>query len=138
MSTKGAIGRNSYIAQGSTKLAKMKSFSFSGGNTTLDMSSFGDEWDNLEYGVGNYTISCEAIFVSDSTGAAVFKTAYVNKAHLDDLKFYIDASSYIQCDTADEEASMLVTGFNVNTDNGSVVSVSITLSGSGAVDITIA
>lgn len=129
-----ALGRNARIKKNNVEIAKCTSGTFSGGSSTIDLSTLGDSWDKFDVGMNNYTMTINTLMVTTSTEQNALFTAWAGKTKLTDLEIYIDSTTSIVVDTAtDTEAGMFITGYNVNFDNGSAVGVEITIQGSGPI-----
>lgn len=106
------IGRKAKVVLGTYTVAEQSTWAMSGlTNETLDKSVFEDEIRTYEFGIGDYgTITFSGFYdPTDTTGQVLLRSAALNKSKIQDLKLYIDATSYWTAKTTSVTGEILVT-----------------------------
>ena len=126
------LGRESRIKLDSTVIARMTSFDFTIENETLDITSFGDSWNKFCKGMSSWTASIGGHLDLDDASQSTLVAAAENGTLINNLRFYIDTTNYFAVDLVeDSEAGLYIDSYNVTSDNNSVVSFTMSVTGSG-------
>jgi len=126
------LGRESRIKLDGVVVARMTSFDITISNDTLDITSFGDEWTKFCRGMQSWTGSVSGHLDLDNTEQAAFVAAAENGTLVDGLSFWVDSTTYFASDlVTDPEAGLYIDSYNVTSDNNSIVSFTMSLTGNG-------
>ncbi len=132
MSCPVKLGRESRIKLDGVVVARMTSFDISISNDMVDITSFGDEWNKFCRGMQGWTGSVAGHLDLDNTEQAAFVAAAENGTLVSGLTFWVDSTTYFASDlVADSEAGLYIDTYNVTTDNNSIVSFTMNLTGNG-------
>lgn len=91
------VGYKASVKLGSDTVSEMGTWSLDGITVDLlDATSFGDEFKEYVLGVGDYgTVSFGGFYnMTDTTGQKVLWSALENKSKINNIRFYIDNTSY--------------------------------------------
>jgi len=128
------LGRNARIKLNTTTIARMTSFDVTINNATLDITSFGDEWAKFCRGMQSWTGSITGHLDLDDASQGTLVAAAEGGTLIDNLRFYIDSTTYFASDlVADPEAGLYIDSYNFTSDNNSVVSFSMSVTGNGPI-----
>jgi predicted secreted protein len=126
------LGRNSRVKLNGVTVARMKSFSLSENNETLDVTSFGDTHLKYERGMQSWTASISGHMDVDDASQSTLRTAARAGSKLTDLELYVDSTAYYSCDTdTDAEACCIISSFSRNAEHNGIVSFDMEVTGSG-------
>ena len=132
MSCPVKLGRDSRIKLDEVTIARMTSFDFTIENETLDITSFGDTWNKFCRGMQSWTASIGGHLDLDDASQATLVGAAENGTLINNLRFYVDSTTYFASDlVADSEAGLYIDSYNVTSDNNSVVSFTMSVTGNG-------
>lgn len=131
------LGRNASVKIGTVTVANLSEWTLDLSSDPIVQAVFGSTWDKTH---GLSTTSWSGSFsglldISDTTGQEVLSDAFVNGTLVDDLRLYINSTTYWAPDTAtDSAAGCYITSYSVNTVQGDVIKVSVSFTGTGPVD----
>jgi hypothetical protein len=130
------VGKIGSVKLGTYDIAEMGVWSLSGmTNEMLEHSKFGDEEKEFEFGIADYgTISFNGHFdMSDTNGQKLLESAHMNKSKItNDLKFYIDNTSYYTVDVTNNSASaFLMQTITIGFDKSGIGTISFQVKVSG-------
>lgn len=126
------LGRNARIKLGGTVIARMTSMDVTINNDTIDITSFGDEWMKFCRGMQSWTATVNGHLDLGDASQSTLETAARAGTLVNNLQFFIDATNYFASDiVTDTEAGMFIDSYNFTGDNNSVVSFSMSVTGSG-------
>lgn len=126
------LGRNARIKLDNTTIARMTSFEITHNSQTIDITSFGDRFSKFASGMLSWTGTITGHMDLDDASQSTLDTAARAGNTIANMRFYIDATTWFQCDTAtDAEANLIIDSYSFNTDNNSVVSFTMSVTGSG-------
>jgi hypothetical protein len=129
------LGREASIKKNDVLIAHMKSFSLTINNGTIDVAEFGTEWAKFKRGMQSWTAQISGYYDRESTEQTALTEAARLGTEINDLSFYVDATSNFFIDTVtDVEACCIVASFTITADNGSVVAFDMQVTGSGPID----
>lgn len=128
-------GRNASVKKGTYTVAEFVSWSLKLGNDEIDTSAFGSTWKKTDVGQRGWSLSVEGHYdPSDTDGQKALETAWANGSLVNDVKLYVDNTSYWVPDvTTDASAGGRVTDYECSMENKGVGKMSMTLSGSGPI-----
>jgi len=128
-------GREATVKKGTYTVAEFASWSLDLSNDEIDTTAFGSTWKKSDVGMRGWTLAVEGHYdPSDTTGQRALETAWAGGTLVNDVKLYVDSSSYWIPDvTTDSDAGGRVTSFALNQAHDAVAGISMTLSGSGPV-----
>ena len=127
-----SLGRNARIKLDEVVIAKMKSFDLTINNGTIDITSFGDQWAKFCVGMRSWTATITGSLDLDDVSQSTLLDANESGDALTNLRFYVDTTSYYACDLiTDPEAGIIIDSYGVTADNESVVSFTMSVTGSG-------
>jgi len=130
MATK--LGRNARIAIDNTIVARMTSMSVSYGRVVIDITSFGDVLAKFKSGMGSWKASFAGHLDVDDANQQLLVQSAEEGTELQTLEFWIDSTSYYTMDIdEDPEAAAFIDTYEWTTDNNSVVSFTMSVTGSG-------
>jgi hypothetical protein len=110
----------------------MTSFDVTYNNETIDITSFGDESAKFCRGMQSWVANVAGHLDVDDPQQAALVDAAEEGTMLDNLRFYVDGTSYFTVDlVADSEAGCIIDSYNFTADNNSVVSFTMSVTGSG-------
>ena len=126
------LGRNARIKLGTVTIARMTSMDVTISNDTIDITSFGDEWAKFCRGMQSWTASIAGHLDLDDVSQAALVDAAEGGTLINDLRFYIDSTTYFASDlVTDAEAGLYIDSYNFTADNNSVVSFTMSVTGNG-------
>lgn len=126
------LGRNSRIKLNSVTVARMKSFSITENNETLDVTSFGDTHLKYERGMQSWTASISGHLDVDDASQQTLRTAAREGTKVTDIEFYVDTTAYYFCDTvADSESCCIIASYTRTGEHNGIVSFDMEVTGSG-------
>jgi len=126
------LGRNARIKLDGTVVARMTSMDITINNDTIDITSFGDEWMKFCRGMQSWTGTVNGYLDLDNAQQSTLVTAAEAGTLVSTLSFWVDSTTYFSSDLVeDSEAGMYIDSYNFTADNNSVVSFSMSLTGSG-------
>ena len=132
MSCPVKLGRDSRIKLDEVTIARMTSFDFTIENETLDITSFGDTWNKFCRGMQSWTASIGGHLDLDDASQATLVEAAEGGTLINNLRFYVDSTTYFASDLVeDSEAGLYIDSYNVTSDNNSVVSFTMSVTGNG-------
>lgn len=133
MSTKS--GRYHTIKKGTYTVSELGSFRLAMNTPEIDTSSFGSTWSKSDVGMKKWTLSISGFCdPTDTNGQAALEAAYMDGSLVNDLKVYVDNTSYWVPDvTTDSDAGGRITSYEIGGDKAGVASLSMTLTGSGPI-----
>jgi len=128
-------GRNATVKKGTYTVAEMVSWDLDLSNEEIDTSAFGDTWGKSDVGQRKWSLSFEGHYdPTDTNGQVAIETAWAGGTLINDIKLYVDNTSYWVPDTTtDASSGGRVTEYKVGLAHNGVASISVTLSGSGAI-----
>lgn len=138
-------GRNARITVGSAEtekiIAEMSDWLINRQAAEIDTTAFGDGWSKSDVGMLSYSGSFKGSFdPTDNEGQGVLKTAFESGDLINDIRFYIEYTDsvggtlhYLAPRTGDENG-IRITGMDVAIDKGGVGSLSVSFTGSGAIE----
>jgi predicted secreted protein len=128
-------GRNADVKKGTYVVAELASWSLDLSNDEIDTTAFGSTWKKSDVGMRGWSVSVEGHYdPSDTNGQGAIETAWANGSLINDIKLYIDNTSYWIPDvTTDSNAGGRVTSYAVGQAHDGVASISFTLAGSGPI-----
>jgi len=132
------VGKNSKFALGANKVSLMGQWSMSGVSVDLlDNSEFGDDYKQFLIGQKDGgEISISGFYDStDSNGQEALIAANLADTQLTDVRCYIDGTSYWIPKTSSPASYCLVTAWNVEASLTGLVTASLTLKISGAMEL---
>jgi len=134
------IGKRGKVTVGASTVVGIGTWSINGIQADqIDASALGDEWKQYEFGMKDGgDVSFNGHFdPDDSTGQAKVYEANLYNSHLEDLRFYIDSTSYFEpCQTTGYfsptlttgaptcKSSVTITSYQIQKDKGGLDSVS--------------
>lgn len=133
MSTKN--GRNASVKKGTYTVAELASWDLDLSNDEIDTSAFGDTWGKSDVGQRKWSASVSGFYdPTDTNGQTAIETAWADGSLINDIKFYVDNTSYWIPDvTTDSDAGGRVTSYALGQAKDGVASINFTLSGSGPI-----
>ena len=130
MATK--LGRNARLRIDGTTVARMTSMSISYGREVIDITSFGDVLAKFRSGMGNWKGSFAGHLDVDDANQQLLVQSAEEGTELQNVEWWMDATSYYTMDIAeDPEAACFIDTYEWTTDNNSVVSFTMSVTGSG-------
>jgi len=128
-------GRNASVKKGTYTVAEIASWSLDLSNDEIDTTSMGSTWKKSDVGMRGWSLSVEGHYdPSDGDGQGAIETAWANGSLINDIKLYVDNTSYWVPDvTTDSDAGGRVTAYAVSQAHDTVAGISFTLSGSGPI-----
>ena len=133
-------GRNARITVNSSAteaiIAEMSDWSINRKAAEIDTTAFGDGWSKSDVGMLSFSGSFKGSFdPTDAAGQGVLKTAFEAGSLISDIKFYLDYKSvtkrYL---TPAVGAGIRITSMDVSIDKNGVGQLSVSFSGSGAIE----
>ena len=126
------LGRNARIKLDQEVVARMTSMDVTINNETIDITAFGDEWAKFCRGMQSWTATVNGHLDLDDAFQSTLVDAAEDGTLVDNLRFYTDSTTYFTSDVVtDTEAGCYIDSFNFTADNNSVVSFSMSVTGSG-------
>lgn len=131
------LGKNAKIQIGANEVARMNSFNFTVTNTTVPTDSFGDDFDKSVIVKQGWSASIEGYYDDDDTYNSNLQSLALSGGEIDDLRLYVDSSSYYAPDTVtDTEATAIIESFNPTAEKSGIVSFTMAIKGSGPIKKT--
>ena len=128
------LGRNARIKLDTTNVGRMTSMDFTNTNEMIDITSFGDESAKFCRGMKAWTATISGHLDLADVPQAELVDASLAGTLVDNLRLYIDATNYFASDViTDSEAGMYIDSYNWSTDNNSVVSFTMNITGNGPI-----
>lgn len=138
-------GRNARITVGSAGsekiIAEMSDWSINRKAAEIDTTAFGDGWSKSDVGMLSYSGSFKGFFdPTDTTGQGVLKTAFEDGTIINDIRFYIEYSAttggtlHYLAPVTGVDNGIRITSMDVSIDKNGVGSLSVSFSGSGAIE----
>ena len=122
------LGRNSRIKLEDSTVARMKSFSITENNETLDVTSFGDTHLKYERGMQSWTASISGHLDVSDASQQTLRTAAREGTKLASIRFYVDTTAYYYCDVVtDSEAACIISSYTRNAEHNGIVSFDMEL-----------
>lgn len=133
MATKN--GRNASVKKGTYTVAEMASWDLDLSNAEIDTTAFGSTWGKSDVGFRKWTLTVSGFYdPTDTNGQKALETAWAGGSLVNDVKAYVDNTSYWVPDvTTDSAAGGRVTAYRLGQTKDGVASVNFTLSGSGPI-----
>ncbi len=129
-----SLGRNARIKLDTTVIGRMTAFNLTISNDLIDITSFGDESAKFCRGMKAWTATIDGHLDLDDVSQATLVDAANNGTLISDLRFYLDSTNYYASDLVeDSEAGVYIDSYNPGTDNNSVVSFSMNVTGNGPI-----
>ena len=126
------LGRNSRIKLDNVTVARMKSFTITENNETLDVTSFGDTHMKYERGFQSWTASISGHFDVADASQQTLRTAARQGTKVSDIQFFVDTTAYYYIDTVtDPEACCIISSYTRNAEYNGIVSFDMEVTGSG-------
>ena len=126
------LGRNARIKLDEVTIARMTSMDVNINNSTIDITSFGDNWMKFCLGMQAWTATITGHLDLDDVSQATLVDAAENGTLINNLRFYIDSTNYFAANLVeDAEAGLYIDSYNFTADNNSVVSFSMSVTGNG-------
>jgi len=126
------LGRNARIKLGTVTIARMTSMDVNINNSTIDITSFGDDWMKFCLGMQAWTATITGHLDLDDASQSTLVAAAENGTLITNLRFYIDSTNYFASNLIeDSEAGLYIDTYNFTADNNSVVSFSMSVTGNG-------
>ena len=126
------LGRLSRIKLNGVVVAKMNSMSITFNNATIDITSFGDEVAKFARAMRSWTASISGFYNKLDASQNTLLTAAEDGDENADVEFYLDSTAHYKVDViSDSEATVIFDSLTVTSDNNSVVSFDLSLTGSG-------
>jgi len=123
------LGVNARIKIATTVVARMRSWNLTVNGEMIDISEFGDEWINNAMGMKSWSASIEGMVDLADTQQDTLRTAATAGTKLTTLRFYVDGTEYYLGDC-------YITSYTVTAENKSVVTFTMTLTGSSSLALT--
>ena len=135
-------GRNARITVNSSAteaiIAEMSDWSINRKAAEIDTTSFGDGWSKSDVGMLSYSGSFKGSFdPTDTAGQGVLKTAFEDGTIVNDIRFYYEhteASKRWLAPVTGAANGIRVTSMDVSIDKNGVGQLSVSFTGSGAVE----
>ena len=128
------LGRLSRIKLSGVTVAKMNSMSVTIGNETIDITSFGDEWAKFARGMRSWTASISGFYNKLDASQKTLLEAAEDGTELNTIEFYLDSTAHYDIDViTDPEAACIIDSLTITSDNNSVVSFDMAITGSGPI-----
>jgi hypothetical protein len=132
-------GKDCKVAIGSTKIVGLGTWTINGITADqLEDTEFGDDWKTFVYGMkdGGQVSFSGYYDKTDSTGQDVIRAANENGTELEDLRFYVDDTSYWRPNsTGTPHSHIIITAWDISADKGNLVQCSFTGKVSGKMDL---
>lgn len=127
-------GKNGKVVIGSgtdTVVASIKNWSLELSLETLETTALGDDWKNYITGLKEWTASSEGDYVvpTDTAGQGALQGAFLNGETVT-VKLYVDDKNYYQ-------GAGYITSLSIEDPVDDVVSISIEITGSGALSFEV-
>jgi len=128
-------GRNASVKKGTYTIANLSSWKIDMPNQEIDTSAFGDTWGKSDVGQRKWSATVSGFCdITDTNGQKAIESAWGSGALINDVKFYLDNTSYWVPDvTTDSDAGGRVTSYSIGQSKNGVASIDFTLSGSGPI-----
>ena len=128
------LGRECRIRKNGVRIGNARNVTLTINGAVIDITSLGDTWAHNLTGASSYTIGFEYMYTKNNTEQDAIESAAYNRTTLNDIEIELDSTTYITCDiVADPTACMNVSSWGITFDNANVVSVPVTLTGSGPI-----
>lgn len=133
------LGANSSVKIGDTIVAALSEWTLDITSDAIKQGVFGSTWGKA-HGTGetNWNGSFSGMLdISDTDGQEVLMNAVVSGTLIDDLRLYVDDTTYWAPDTVtDSEAGCYITSYNSTATHGDIIKVSVSFEGTGPVHKT--
>ena len=128
-------GREASVKIGTYTVAELGTWSLSMTADEIDTTAFGSTWAKSDVGFKKWSITFSGFWdPTDTNGQKVIEDAFQSGNLIDDIKLYIDNTSYWVPDTTtDSNAGGRVTNYSVGQSKAGVATIDITISGSGPI-----
>ena len=128
-------GRDAKVEVGTYTIAELSSWTLDLSNDEIDTTSFGTTWKKSDVGMRGWTLSVEGFYdPTDTNGQVVVEAAWANGSLVNNVKAYIDSTSYWIPDvTTDSNAGGRVTTYSTNQSHDGVAGLTLTFAGSGPI-----
>ena len=130
------LGRNAKITIGTHTVSEMMNWSITMTADPIIEPVFGDVW-TTTHGLATvgWTATCEGLVdITDNAGQVTIEDALITSSGINNVRFYLDASTYITPDTdSDPNAQCYVTEYSPSQAQGDVGRVTISFQGDGPI-----
>jgi len=138
-------GRNARITVNSSTtekiIAEMSDWSINRKAAEIDTTAFGDGWSKSDVGMLSYSGSFKGSFdPTDTTGQGVLKTSFEDGSLINDIRFYYEYSETggdtvrFLAPASGSTNGIRITSMDVSIDKNGVGQLSVSFSGSGAIE----
>ncbi len=128
-------GREAAVKIDTDTITEIGSWSMDMSNEEIDTTAFGSTWGKTDVGMRKWNLTVEGNYdPADTTGQGVIETAWSDGTLVNNIRVYVDNTSYWVPDTTtDASAGGRVTSYALAQDKSGVATISFTLSGSGPI-----
>lgn len=127
------MGRYASIKLATALVENLGSWRLSLTGTEIDVSAFGDTWEKKMPGMKGWTANMVGMYdPADTDGQAVLATAWSNGTKVQNIRFYIDSTSYWTVASDESTAyGCYINSIDISHDKAGVAQVTLNVLGFG-------
>lgn len=136
MSCPVLMGKGAYLANGTTKLAKITSLDFSKDKNLQSITSFGDLWDKFCGGLQSFTSNAGGFIDPNDAEQVAFIRNGMEGTDMPNLRLHWDSTTYIAIDlVTDAEGTFHISNLSSSMEPAGPITFTTALTASGPVKL---